>query len=95
VPKPAIRSSKPLPPKPGTKIEPTSWITMAISKPTMPRPTAAPRAWPTLSLMRLPTTEAITKVMPVARAAVATEPMPAVPIAMATRPLKVKPVSRL
>ncbi len=45
--------------------------------------------------MRRPVIEAITKVMPVAIAAVPTEPMPAVPMAMATRPLSVKPVIRL
>ena len=48
-----------------------------------------------LSLMRRPTTDAATKVMPVASAAVPMEPMPAVPIAIATMPLRVKPVSRL
>ena len=61
----------------------------------MPSPTAPLRAWPTLSLMRRPITEAATNVMPVARAAVPMAPMPAVPIAIATRPLRVKPVSRL
>ena len=40
-------------------------------------------------------TEAIAKVMPVAKAAVPTEPIPAEPMAMATMPLKVKPVIKL
>ena len=61
----------------------------------MPRPTTPLSAWPTLSLMRRPITEAATNVMPVARAAIPIEPMPAVPIARATMPLRVKPVSRL
>ena len=66
-----------------------------MSQPIKPSPTTPLRACPTLSLIRWPVYEAITKVIPVANAAVATDPMPIVPIARATIPLRVNPVNKL
>ena len=68
---------------------------MAMIRPIRPRPTTALSACPTLSLMRRPTTDATTKVIPVASAAMPIEATPATAIACTTRPVKVKPVSRL